>query len=154
MPTVNLSVNGIRREIAYAEEKARLTDILRDHLELTGTKVGCGVGKCGSCTVVMNGKVVTACTVLAKRAEGADVLTIEGLSNGSGLHPIQQAFVDAGAIQCGFCTPGFVLRTYALLQEIPNPTDDEIIEALQKNLCRCTGYEAIVEGANLAAQRL
>jgi len=154
MPTINLKVNGVNRTVSFEEGRVRLVEILRDRLELTGTKVGCGVGKCGSCTVVMNGEPVTACTVLARKAEGAEILTIEGLANGGELHPIQEAFLETGAVQCGFCTPGFVLRTYCLLKSNQNPTDDDIIDALAQNLCRCTGYEAIFEAVRLAARKM
>jgi len=152
MPTIKLTVNGREHAITYEDQRVRLSELLRDNLGLTGTKIGCGVGQCGSCTVIMDGKAVTACTVLARKCDGADVTTIEGLADGDKLHPVQQAYLDAGAVQCGFCTPGFVLRTLALLQENPAPTDEEIKHAHHKNLCRCTGYEAILEAVHLAAK--
>jgi carbon-monoxide dehydrogenase small subunit len=154
MATITLKVNGLERTVMLEHDRARLVDVLRDQLGLAGTKVGCGVGKCGSCTVVVDGEAVTACTMLAQKADGAEVLTIEGLSTGPTLHPIQQAFVEAGAVQCGFCTPGFVMRTHALLARTPDPTDLQIREALKDNLCRCTGYEAILEAVKLAASRM
>jgi aerobic carbon-monoxide dehydrogenase small subunit len=152
MAVIKLKVNGREHTITFAEERTRLSEILRDHLELTGTKIGCGVGQCGSCTVLVNGAPVTSCTVLARKTDGAEVLTIEGLSDGNALHPIQRAYLDAGAVQCGFCTPGFVLKTLALLRENPDPSDEQIKTALSKNLCRCTGYEAILEAVHLAAK--
>jgi len=124
---------------------ASLLDILRDDLELTGTKYGCGEGECGACSVLLDGKVVNSCLVLALECEGAEVLTIEGLAAGGELHPIQRAFVDHGAVQCGFCTPGMVMATYALLEANPSPTEEEIKRALEGNLCRCTGYRKIID---------
>jgi len=150
---LNCVVNGrrIEREI---DPESRLLDVLRESLHLTGTKEGCGEGECGACTVLMDGRAVNSCLVLAPQAEGAEILTIEGLSNGRTLHPIQQAFVETGAVQCGFCTPGFIMSTVALLNEVPDPTDEEILAALEGNLCRCTGYGKIVEAVKLAASRM
>jgi len=124
---------------------ATLLEALRDDLELTGTKYGCGEGECGACSVILNGRVVNACLVLAMECEGAEILTIEGLRTHDHLHPIQQAFVDHGAIQCGFCTPGMILATHALLQANPNPSEAEIQRGLEGNLCRCTGYRKIID---------
>lgn len=147
---LTLTVNGTSVEVLY-EGTETLLEILRDKLDLTGAKEGCGYGACGTCTVIVNGKAELACLLKGKaRLEGAQVLTIEGLAQGARLHPVQQAFVDAGAIQCGFCTPGFVLRLHALYTARPDATDDEIRAALQKHLCRCTGYESIWEAALLA----
>jgi carbon-monoxide dehydrogenase small subunit len=125
---------------------------LREDLGLTGTKHGCGLGDCGACTVILDGKAVNSCLVLAIQANGSEVLTIEGLAEKGKLHPLQQAFVDKGAIQCGFCTPGMILSAKALLEEKPNPTELEIRTALSGNLCRCTGYQKIVEAIDDAAK--
>lgn len=130
-----------------------LLDLIRDKLELTGAKEGCGVGDCGACTVIMNGKAVNSCLVLAINAHGSEIVTIEGLGKGSELDPIQDAFVKYGAIQCGFCTPGMILSAKALLDENPNPTDEEIKLAISGNLCRCTGYTQIIEAVKAAAAK-
>jgi aerobic-type carbon monoxide dehydrogenase small subunit (CoxS/CutS family) len=150
---VRFTVNG-RAASVEADAEMRLLDALRDELHLTGTKEGCGEGECGACTVLLDGRPVNSCLVLAAQAEGRNVLTIEGLADGPRLHPIQQAFVDAGAAQCGFCTPGFVMSTYALLRDHPAPSDEEIQTALEGNLCRCTGYVKIVDAVRRAAERL
>jgi len=150
---IRLTVNGKRFE-REVDAETRLLDLLREDLHLTGTKEGCGEGECGACTVLIDGRPVNSCLVLAPQADGADVLTIEGVADGERLHPIQQAFVDAGGVQCGFCTPGFIISTYALLRDTPDPTDDEIRSALEGNLCRCTGYGKIVEAVQLAAARM
>jgi carbon-monoxide dehydrogenase small subunit len=141
---INLKVNGKEYELAV-EPNTLLVDLLRCDLELTGTKKGCGSGECGSCTVILNGKPVNSCLVLAVQANGADILTIEGLKPAEGLHRLQQAFVEKGAIQCGFCTPGMILSASSLLERNASPTEGEIREALSGNLCRCTGYQKIVE---------
>jgi aerobic carbon-monoxide dehydrogenase small subunit len=143
-------VNGQERE-AIVEPHMLLIDVLRDQFGLTGTKYACGAGDCGACTVLIEGRPSYACLTLAVTAKGKSILTIEGLADGSGLHPIQQAFVDQGAIQCGFCTPGMILSTKALLDENPEPTRDEIKTALAGNLCRCTGYVKIVDAVEAAA---
>lgn len=150
---IRLTVNGkpVEREV---DAETRLLDLLREDLHLTGTKEGCGEGECGACTVLIDGRPVNSCLVLAPQANGADVLTIEGVADGDRLHPIQQAFIDSGGVQCGFCTPGFIMSTYALLRDTPDPTDDEIRSALEGNLCRCTGYGKIVEAVQLAAARM
>ncbi len=152
MSEITLTVNGQSRTLAIPEGRYMLLDLLRDQLGLTGAKFGCGVGRCGACTVVMNGEAVTSCTVLAKKADGAEVTTIEGISDGFKLHPLQQAFIEHGAVQCGYCTPGFIMRLYALLSTRPDASVDAVEEALEKNICRCTGYETIVQAA-LEAQR-
>ena len=124
---------------------ATLLNVLRNDLELTGTKYGCGEGECGACSVLLDGKVVNSCLVLALECEGSQVLTIEGLRTNGKLHPIQKAFVDHGAIQCGFCTPGMIMAAYALLKTNPSPTEADIRRGLEGNLCRCTGYRKIVD---------
>jgi carbon-monoxide dehydrogenase small subunit len=153
--TISLRVNGIGHTVTCTGKES-LLDILRDYLDLTGAKEGCGYGACGSCTVVVKGEAVKSCTLRGKdKLDGLDVVTIEGLAHRDGtLHPIQQAFLDAGAVQCGFCTPGFIMRLYALFARNPGASDDDIKEALSENLCRCSGYEAIWEAALLARERL
>jgi carbon-monoxide dehydrogenase small subunit len=148
---IRLTVNGEPLEAAVAQNQT-LVQFLREDLGLTGTKHGCGLGDCGACTVILDGKAVNSCLVLAIQANGAEVLTIEGLAENGKLHPLQQAFVDKGAIQCGFCTPGMILSAKALLEERPNPTELEIRTALSGNLCRCTGYQKIVEAIDEAAK--
>jgi carbon-monoxide dehydrogenase small subunit len=130
----------------------RLVDLLRDRLGLTGTKIGCEEGECGACTVVVDGKAVNSCLVLAAEVDSCDVITIEGLQANGDLHPIHRAFVEAGAVQCGFCTPGMIMRTYAFLQECPDPTEDEIRRSIEGNLCRCTGYVKILEAIRRLVQ--
>ncbi|HYQ60499.1 MAG TPA: (2Fe-2S)-binding protein [Desulfatiglandales bacterium] len=152
---ITLTVNGVRRTVPYAAKES-LLEILREALDLTGAKEGCGYGACGSCTVVVNGEAVKACTLRGKeKLDGLEVLTIEGLADQEGnLHPIQEAFLRAGAVQCGFCTPGFIMRLYALFKNKPGATEEEIEVALSENLCRCTGYEAIWEAALLAQEMM
>ena len=145
-----LRVNGEDYEI-FTDSWKTLERVLRDDLGLTGVKEGCNTGNCGVCTVLIDGKAVKSCLVLAFQAQGKDILTIEGLSK-SGLHPLQQAFIDHFAIQCGFCTPGMVLVAKALLDENPNPTEEEVKLGLSGNLCRCTGYVKIVEAILAAAE--
>ena len=147
---VSITVNGRAHEVAV-KPGATLLDVLRDELRLTGTKQGCELGDCGACTVLLDGKAVNSCLTLALEADGRNVETIEGISDGDGLHPIQRAFVETGAIQCGFCTPGVVVRSKALLDANPQPTDHEIRTALSGNLCRCTGYSKIIEAVHRAA---
>jgi aerobic-type carbon monoxide dehydrogenase small subunit (CoxS/CutS family) len=141
---IKINVNKTEYELAV-KPSTTLLDLLRDQLLLTGAKKGCELGDCGACTVLLNGKAVNSCLVLAVEADGQNVLTIEGLAKGEKLHPIQQAFVEKGAIQCGFCTPGMILRTKALLDEKPDPSKEEIKKELSGNLCRCTGYTKILE---------
>lgn len=147
---INLTVNGQTFEFA-APPNRTLADALRYDLGLTGTKKGCGIGDCGACTVLMDGTPIFSCLVLALEAEGRDILTIEGVAQGRELHPIQKAFIEQGAIQCGFCTPGMVLIALALLAKNPDPTETEIRRAMSGNLCRCTGYQKIVEAVQKAA---
>lgn len=148
---ITLNVNGKKHEFAVAPNRT-LTQALRDDLGLLGTKEGCGVGDCGACTVIMDGRPVNSCLILAVQAGGSEITTIEGVAGAEGLHPIQQAFVDLGAIQCGFCTPGMVLSAKSLLDATPEPTEREVREALSGNLCRCTGYQKIVEAVQEAAK--
>ena len=147
---VELTVNGERRE-ADVEARLLLVHWLRDHLGLTGTHVGCDTTNCGACTVHMDGDAVKSCTILTAQADGAEVTTIEGLSTGDGLHPVQAAFMDKHALQCGFCTPGMIMAAADLLARNPNPSDEEIRHGLEGNLCRCTGYHNIVEAVKAAA---
>jgi len=145
-----LNVNGSKYEVQA--ETRTLLDILRDDLGLMGTKEGCGVGMCGACTVLVEGKSLSSCLVLAEQVAGKEILTIEGLGNAENLHPVQQAFLDEGAFQCAYCTPGFVLTTVALLAEKPSPNDDEIREYLSGNLCRCGSYQNILQAVRIASQ--
>ena len=150
---ITLNVNGKEYELAVAPNRT-LTQTLRDDLGLLGTKEGCGVGDCGACTVIMDGKPVNSCLILAVQAAGSELTTIEGVAGAQGLHPIQKAFVELGAIQCGFCTPGMVLSAKSLLDGNPEPTEREIRQALSGNLCRCTGYQKIVEAVEQAAKAM
>jgi carbon-monoxide dehydrogenase small subunit len=151
MTNVALTVNGVRRE-ADVEPRQLLVYLLRDQLGLKGTNVGCDTSSCGACTVLVDGESVKSCTVLALQADGTDVTTIEGLATGDELHPVQQAFHEQHALQCGFCTPGFVMATVSLLSENPSPSEDEIRHGLEGNLCRCTGYHNIVRAVEAAAR--
>ncbi len=148
---ISFTVNG-RVEERDVRNDERLLDLIRDDLQLTGAKEGCGEGECGACTVLIDGKAVASCLVLAPQVDGKDVLTVEGLARGEELHPIQRAFVEKGAVQCGFCTPGFIMSTYALLSVNSDPSDEEILAALEGNLCRCTGYAKIIEAVRYAAE--
>ncbi len=152
MIDVTLTVNGAARS-GSVEPRRTLADFLREDLALTGTHLGCEHGVCGSCTVLVDGASVRSCLMLAVQADGVEVTTIEGLAGDDGLHPLQQAFRETLAFQCGFCTPGFLMTAVELLRENPSPTEAEIREAISGNLCRCTGYESIVEGIALAAER-
>jgi len=153
MRIITMTVNGEPVEAAV-EPNRTLVQFLREDLGLTGTKHGCGLGDCGACTVILDGKPVNSCLVLAVQANGREVLTIEGLAENGELHPIQQAFVNNGAVQCGFCTPGMILSAKALLDENPKPTETEIRTAISGNLCRCTGYQKIVEAVEEASKTL
>jgi aerobic carbon-monoxide dehydrogenase small subunit len=152
--TVQLTVNGQARS-AQVAGATTLLDLLRDGFGLTGTKLGCGEGDCGACTVILDGQPVDSCLVLAVQADGGSVVTIEGVAGADGRpHPIQQAFVEAGAVQCGYCIPGMVMSAKALLDANPQPARDEIRVALSGNLCRCTGYAKIITAVELASQRM
>jgi carbon-monoxide dehydrogenase small subunit len=148
---VALKVNGARAE-AEVEPRQLLVYFLRDQLGLKGTNVGCDTSSCGACTVLLDGESVKSCTVLAVQADGCEVTTIEGLAPGDELHPVQQAFHEHHALQCGYCTPGFVMAAVSLLQENPSPTEDDIRRGLEGNLCRCTGYHNIVRAVEAAAR--
>jgi len=148
---IQLTVNGEPHEVRVEPWKT-LLEVIRDDIGLTSAKEACSTGECSACTVLLNGKPVNSCLVLAVEAQGKDILTIEGLSEGSKLHPLQDAFIRHGAIQCGFCTPGMLLSAKALLDENPQPTEEEIREAISGNLCRCTGYNKIVEAILAVAQ--
>ena len=150
---VELTVNGERRQADDVWEGESLLYVLRERLGLPGSKNACEQGECGSCSVYLDGEVACACLVAACQAQGREVVTVEGLASGDGLHPVQQAFLDAGAVQCGFCTPGLVVAVHDLLRRVPAPDDDTVREALAGNLCRCTGYEAILAAVRLAAER-
>ena len=150
---IELVVNGAPREAdVWAGES--LLYALRERLGLPGSKNACEQGECGSCSVLLDGSLVCACLVLAAQADGHDVLTVEGLATDGALHPVQEAFVEAGAVQCGFCTPGLVVAAAELLRQNPDPSDDEVREALSGNLCRCTGYAKIFDAVRLAAERI
>ncbi|NCC52282.1 MAG: (2Fe-2S)-binding protein [Spartobacteria bacterium] len=146
---ITCTVNGVKRTLEL-DGWEKLLDVLREKLDLTGTKRGCDDRTCGACTVVVDGEAVHSCTFPARKADGKTIITIEGLSRGKELHPIQRALIEAGAVQCGFCTPGIVMELYALYTRNPEAPEAEIMDALERHLCRCTGYEAIREGALLA----
>ena len=145
-----LNVNGRDYEL-YTEPNQSLLEVVRDELRLTGSKEGCGTGDCGACTMVVDGETVTSCLMLAPDAAGREIMTIEGLADGEQLHPMQQAFIDHGSVQCGFCIPGMILAGVALLERNPHPTRDEIRQGIAGNLCRCTGYRKIVEAIESVA---
>lgn len=150
---IEIVVNGVK----FRETVALFTtllDLLREGIGLKGTKKGCNSGHCGACTVIMDGRVVNSCLTLAVQADAKEIVTIEGLSLGKKLHPLQEAFIEEGAIQCGFCTPGMIMSAKALLDEIKDPSEKEIREALSGNLCRCTGYVKIVEAVQKAAKKM
>lgn len=150
---IRLVVNG-RRQSARIEPSLSLLDFLRDTLGYKGVKICCNTGECGACTILFNGKPVNSCVMLAADAAGAEIVTVEGLAEGDRLHPVQQAFIDTGAVQCGYCTPGFIVSVKALLDRTKNPTAEEIEEAVAGNICRCTGYAKIVDAIQIAAERL
>jgi carbon-monoxide dehydrogenase small subunit len=148
---IHLRVNGEERDV-FVTPNETLVEVLREELELTGTKMGCGEGACGMCTVLIDGRTVRSCLTLAVEAQGRDIVTIEGLAEGGELHPVQKAFVEHGAIQCGFCSPAMILTSKALLDENPHPTEDEVRQAISGVVCRCTGYAKIVEAVLAAAE--
>jgi aerobic carbon-monoxide dehydrogenase small subunit len=150
MNRVSFAVNGVQHELDL-EPRELLVYVLRDRLGLTGTNVGCDTSSCGACTVLVDGEAVKSCTILGVQAEGVEVTTIEGLATNGDLHPLQQAFHEHHALQCGYCTPGMVMAVASLLADTPKPSDDEIRKALEGNLCRCTGYQNIVEAVRSAA---
>lgn len=150
---VKFTVNGDLKEL-HVDVQRTLLEVLRNDLDLTGAKYACGTGECGACTVLMDGEPTLACLTLAVEADGKNVETIEGLAQGTKLHPIQEAFVEHGAIQCGYCTPGLVMQTKALLAENPDPTEEEVREYIRGNLCRCGNYPNIVEAILAAAEKL
>jgi len=148
---IKLNVNGDDHEVAVANNHT-LLDVLRDQLHLTGTKRGCGTGTCGVCTVIMDGKAVLSCLLLAVECQGHTITTIEGIGTSEELHPVQKSFIEYGAIQCGYCSPGIIMTSKALLDEIPSPSDDEIKEALAGTFCRCTGHVKIMEAVKKVSQ--
>ena len=150
--TITLIVNGQKKTVVTDPDRP-LLDVLREDLQITGPKYGCGEGQCGACTVLMDGKRTLSCITPASAADKKKITTIEGLANGETLHPVQQAFLDEGAIQCGYCTPGMILSAVALLEENPRPSDDEITEWMNGNICRCNGYEKIMNAVRRAASQ-
>jgi carbon-monoxide dehydrogenase small subunit len=151
--TIKVTING-RSVSAGADPSMSLLEFLRDTLNFKGTKLCCNTGECGTCTVLFNGKPINSCVTLAADADGAEITTIEGLADGGQLHPVQQAFIDTGAVQCGYCTPGYIISVKALLDRSKKPTAEEIEEAVSGNICRCTGYAKIVDAIHLAADRM
>lgn len=151
--TIKLKVNGAEKVLAI-DSRTLLVQVIRDHLGLTGTHVGCDTAQCGCCTVHLDGRAVKSCSMLALQAQGGEVTTIEGISRGEDLHPVQQAFRECHGLQCGYCTPGMVMSTIQLLEHYPHPTEDQVREGLEGNICRCTGYENIVRSVRRAAGQL
>ncbi|MBZ5506272.1 MAG: (2Fe-2S)-binding protein [Acidobacteriia bacterium] len=150
---IKLKINGKEREAA-AEPRLLLVHFIREALGLTGTHVGCDTSNCGACTVIMNGKTVKSCTVFAVQADGAEVMTVEGLLQNGALHPLQEGFKEEHGLQCGFCTPGMLMSTYALLQKNPQPSEEQIRWGISGNLCRCTGYQNIVKAVQFASKKM
>jgi carbon-monoxide dehydrogenase small subunit len=151
--TLTLTVNGVARTVTTDPQRP-LLDVLREDLHLTGTKYGCGEGRCGACTVLMDGKRVLSCVTPVSLADKKSITTIEGLAKGDALHPVQEAFLEEGAMQCGYCTPGMILSAVALLQDKPNPTDEEIVTGMNGNICRCNGYVKIKNAVRRAADKM
>jgi aerobic-type carbon monoxide dehydrogenase small subunit (CoxS/CutS family) len=150
---ISFVLNG-KKVFVSVEPNRRLLDVLREELGLTGTKEGCGIGECGACTVLVDGKAVNSCLILMPQVEGSEVITIEGLAHGTSLHVLQESFLKSGAVQCGFCTPGMILSAFALLEENKEPTEHDIAVALSGNLCRCTGYKQIIKAVQSAADSM
>jgi len=150
---INLTVNKKHYTLSVNPLKP-LINVIREDIGLTGTKSGCGKGECGACTLLLNGKPVTSCIIPAAQANNADIVTTEGIGSEEKLHPIQESFVEEGAVQCGFCTPGMIISSYALLKKNSNPTEDEIKEAISGNLCRCTGYTKIIQAVKKASKKM
>ena len=150
---IKIVVNGENYEL-WVRPNELLLDLLRDRLDLTGTKEGCGAGDCGACTILVDGKPINSCLTLAIEVNGKNILTIEGVARAGKLHPIQEAFIDEGAVQCGFCTPGMILSAKALLDENPDPSEEEIKRAIAGNFCRCTGYKKIIQAIQKASLRM
>ena len=153
MKQITFVVNGNSYELSIQPWRT-LLEVIREDLKLTGTKEGCGLGECGACTVIIDGRTVASCLVLATEADGKQITTIEGLTDGDTLHPVQQAFVDHGGLQCGFCTPGMIMSAKALLEETPSPSEEEIRRGIAGNFCRCTGYTKIIESIVAAAKSM
>jgi len=151
--TITLTVNGVERTVTTDPQRP-LLDVLREDLHLTGTKYGCGEGRCGACTVLMDGKPARSCVVPMSLADKKRITTIEGLAKDEALHPVQEAFLEEGAIQCGYCTPGMILSAVALLQDKPNPTEEEILAGMNGNICRCNGYVKIMNAVRRAAGKV
>jgi len=151
--TVTLTVNGVARTVTTDPQRP-LLDVLREDLHLTGTKYGCGEGRCGACTVLMDGQPARSCVVPVSLADKKSITTIEGLAKGDSLHPVQEAFLEEGAMQCGYCTPGMILSAVALLQDKPSPTDEEIVAGMNGNICRCNGYVKIKSAVRRAADKM
>ncbi len=151
MAEISVSLTGVPVTVS-TKPAIPAAELLRDQLELTGTKVGCGEGECGACTILIDGEAVNSCLLPAALLDGREVVTIEGLASAGTLHPVQQAFIDAGAVQCGFCTPGMIMRTTAFLRANPSPNDRQIARSVEGNLCRCTGYTKIIEAIRNAAE--
>jgi carbon-monoxide dehydrogenase small subunit len=151
---LSATINGESRTVDGVWEGESLLYVLRERLGLPGSKNACEQGECGSCSIYLDGVLVCSCLVLAAQAEGREIVTVEGLADADELHPVQSAFLDAGAVQCGFCTPGLIVTTHDLLARVPSPSDPEIRESLAGNLCRCTGYEKILDAVRLAAERM
>ena len=151
MSKIEMTVNG-KQVTGEAEDRTLLVNFLRDNLGLTGTHVGCDTSQCGCCTIHLNGDAIKSCTMLAIQAEGADIVTIEGMAKGDKLHPVQQAFTECHGLQCGFCTPGMIMTSAAILKQNPDPSEHDIIKGLHGNLCRCTGYVNIVKSVKRAAE--
>jgi len=150
--TITLTVNGKSRTVTTDPDRP-LLDVLREDFQLTGTKYGCGEGQCRACSVLMNGKSIASCTTAISEADKQSILTIEGLADGNKLHPVQQAFIDEGAFQCGFCTAGMIMGTVAMLKEIPNPTDADIVAKMNRHICRCCSYPKYMAAIHRAAEQ-